>query len=49
MKISKAEQELLESVEQGEWRQISDYRQEMKCLADSATATIRKDKRVNIA
>ena len=48
MKLTKEEKDLLESVERGEWRRIPDFEKEAKRYQESARATLRKDKRVNI-
>ena len=48
MKLTREEQELLDSVERGEWRRIPDFRREAKRYQNAAHATLRKDKRVNI-
>ncbi|MEA1958146.1 MAG: antitoxin [Chloroflexota bacterium] len=48
MKLDKTEQELLNSVEQGEWKNISDLEKEAKRYQEYAKATFRKDRRINI-
>ncbi|MBL7205312.1 MAG: antitoxin [Desulfobacteraceae bacterium] len=48
MKLTKEEKDLLKSVERGEWRRIPDFEKESKRYQESARATLRKDKRVNI-
>jgi len=48
MKLKKEEKELLESVENDEWKTIPDFKKESKRYQDYANATFRKDKRVNI-
>ena len=48
MKLTKEEKDLLNSVERGEWRRIPDFKKESKRYQESARATLRKDKRVNI-
>ena len=48
MKLTKEEKDLLNSVERGEWRRIPDFKKESKRYQESARATHRKDKRVNI-
>ena len=48
MKLTKEEKDLLKSVERGEWRRIPDFEKEAKRYQESARATLRKDKRVNI-
>jgi len=48
MKLTKEEKDLLNSVERGEWRRIPDFEKETKRYQESARATFRKDKRVNI-
>jgi len=47
-KLTTEEQELLESVEMGEWRRIPDFEKEATRYAEYARATFRKDKRINI-
>jgi predicted DNA binding CopG/RHH family protein len=48
MKLDKEEKELLESVENGEWHQISDFKKESKRYQKAARETLNKNKRVNI-
>jgi predicted DNA binding CopG/RHH family protein len=48
MKLDPSEKEILDSVEKGEWRSVRGLSQERKRYAGYATATFRKDKRVNI-
>ena len=48
MKLTKEEKDLLKSVERGEWRRIPYFEKEAKRYQESARATLRKDKRVNI-
>jgi len=48
MKLTKEEEAILESVESGEWRRIPHYEQEARRVQETARATLRKDKRVNI-
>ncbi len=48
MKLNKEEEDLLKSVERGEWRRIPDFEKESKRYQESARKTLRKDKRVNI-
>ena len=48
MKLTKEEKEILDSVERGEWKRISNFKREAKRFQESAKATLRKDKRVNI-
>ena len=48
MKLTKEEKDILKSVERGEWRRIPDFEKEAKRYQESARATLRKDKRVNI-
>ena len=47
MKLTKEEKELLDSVEQGEWEQIPDFKNEVSRYRQVAKATMRKDKRIN--
>jgi predicted DNA binding CopG/RHH family protein len=48
MKLNKEEKELLKSIENGEWRQIPNFKKEAKRYQESARETLRKNKRVNI-
>ncbi|MFO7810239.1 MAG: antitoxin [Candidatus Delongbacteria bacterium] len=48
MKITKDEMELLNSVEKGEWKQVTDLKKNIEKYRNIAAATLRKDKRVNI-
>lgn len=48
MRLTKEEKEILESVEKGEWEQVSDFERETAEIRQAAEATMRKDKRVNI-
>jgi predicted DNA binding CopG/RHH family protein len=48
MKLTKEEKDILDSVERGEWKQIPNFNREAKRFQESAQATLRKDKRVNI-
>ena len=48
MKTNKDEKEILDSVERGEWRTISDVEKESCRYQKYARGTFRKDKRINI-
>lgn len=48
MQLDKVEQELLDSVERGEWQSLPDLEKEGKRYQEYARATFRKDRRVNI-
>jgi predicted DNA binding CopG/RHH family protein len=48
MKLTPEEESLLRSVEQGEWQRVPDFPQESARYRETARATLRKDKRVNI-
>jgi predicted DNA binding CopG/RHH family protein len=48
MKLTKEEKDILNSVERGEWKQIPKFNREAKRFQESAQATLKKDKRVNI-
>jgi predicted DNA binding CopG/RHH family protein len=48
MKLSEEEKNLLDSVERGEWKRIPNFKQEAARYRETARATLRKDKRVNI-
>ena len=47
-KLDKEEQEILESVENGEWISIPNVKTKIKKYADYARNTLKKDKRLNI-
>ena len=47
-KLDKEEQELLESIERGEWKSIKNLSAEKKRFQSYARATFAKNKRVNI-
>lgn len=48
MNLTSEEKNLLESYEKGEWVSVKNLPAEKKRLKESAQATLRKDKRVNI-
>jgi predicted DNA binding CopG/RHH family protein len=48
MNLTTEEKELLDSVENGEWQQVPNFKEEAKRYQEAARATLRKDKRVNI-
>ena len=48
MKLTKEEKDILTSVENGEWKQIPNYKKEAVRYQEVAKATMRKNKRVNI-
>jgi len=48
IKLDKEEKELLKSIENGQWRIIPNFKEELKKHKEYAKATLRKDKRVNI-
>jgi predicted DNA binding CopG/RHH family protein len=48
MKLNKQEKQIVESVERGEWRSVRGVKKQIKRYRESAKATVRKDKRVNI-
>ena len=47
-KLKKNEKELLDSVEAGEWRTVRDREKEIARYQGYATATFKKDRRINI-
>jgi len=47
-KLDKEEQELLDSVENGEWVSVANLQQEIKKHQEIAKNTLKKDKRINI-
>jgi predicted DNA binding CopG/RHH family protein len=47
-KLSKDEKDLLDSVERGNWKRVSNFEKEKRDAILAARATLRKDKRVNI-
>jgi len=48
MKLTPEEESLLDSVERGEWQRVTDFPKESARYRETARATLRKDKRVNI-
>ncbi len=48
MKISREENELLKSVENGEWETIPDFKNEQKRYQAIAKNSLKKDARINI-
>ena len=48
MKLNNEEKEILQSVEQGEWRRVRGVAKQKAGYLGYAKATVRKDKRVNI-
>jgi predicted DNA binding CopG/RHH family protein len=48
IRLDKEEKELVDSVEKGNWKRISNFEKEKSRYQEIARATIRKDKRVNI-
>lgn len=48
MKLSKEEQEILASVERGEWKRVDNFELEKARLQAAARETLRKDKRVTV-
>jgi predicted DNA binding CopG/RHH family protein len=47
-KLDKEEQELLDSIESGEWQSVENLEDEIKKYQDIAKNTLKKDKRINI-
>lgn len=47
-KLKTEEQELLESVEAGEWQSVADREAKVSRYRDYAAATFKKDRRINI-
>lgn len=47
-KLDQEEQELLESLESGEWKSIDNLDEEIKSHKETAKNTLKKDKRINI-
>jgi predicted DNA binding CopG/RHH family protein len=48
MKFDEEEKKLIESIEKGGWKSISDLQKEIEKSKDIARATLRKDQRMNI-
>ena len=48
MKLTKEERDILESVEQGDWKSVTSFKEEAARYRASARDALRKDKRVNI-
>ena len=49
MKIDKQEQEILESLERGEWKSVKNLKEEIKKARAQAVATAKKDARMNLS
>lgn len=47
-KLNKEEQQLLDSVERGEWNPVKDLKEEIEKHQEYARNTLKKDRRVNI-
>ena len=47
-KLDKEEQDLLESIESGEWQSVDNLEDEIKKHKEIAKNTLKKDKRINI-
>lgn len=47
-KLTKEEQELLDSVEAGEWVQVENFEEEKKLAMEAARNTLKKTKNINI-
>ncbi len=48
MKLSDEEKEILETVERGEWKRVTNLKSDLNRYKNFANLTLRKDKRVNI-
>ena len=48
MKLDKQEQEILESLERGEWKSVKNLKEEIKKARAQAVATAKKDARMNL-
>ena len=48
MKLDKQEQEILESLERGEWKSVNNLKAEIKKARAQAVATAKKDARMNL-
>jgi predicted DNA binding CopG/RHH family protein len=48
MKLDKQEQEILESLERGEWKSVKNLKEEIKKARAQAIATAKKDARMNL-
>lgn len=48
MKLNNEEKDILASVENGEWRQIPNFKKEAERYQEAAHETLKKNKRVNI-
>ena len=48
VKLDRAEKDLLESFERGEWASVRDRKTEISRLGTAARATLRKNRRINI-
>ena len=48
MKLDKEERNLIDSIEKGDWRSITDLQEEIERSKEIAKATVVKDQRMNI-
>ena len=48
MKLTREENDILESVDRGEWKRIPNFKREAQRFQSIARTTLKKDKRVNI-
>jgi predicted DNA binding CopG/RHH family protein len=48
IKLDKEEKDILDSFERGEWKQVKNFKDEVKKHQEYARKTLKKDKRVNI-
>ena len=48
IKLDKEEKDILDSFEHGEWKQVKNFKAEVKKHQEYARKTLKKDKRVNI-
>jgi predicted DNA binding CopG/RHH family protein len=48
MKLDEEEKDILDSFERGEWKQVKNFKIEVKKHQEYARKTLKKDKRVNI-
>jgi predicted DNA binding CopG/RHH family protein len=48
MKLDKQEQEILESLERGEWKSVKNLKEEIRKARAQAVATAKKDARMNL-
>ena len=46
--LDEEESDLMQSLEDGEWRPVKDFKQQKKAAIEAARNTLKKDKRINL-